>query len=170
MIRGALLHFTLSVGVMTLLAGALIWSAVQWGYGRELSLKTARIEGLEREVSRAVQVGQKPNAQIRDETLDFVYELRRFIESAVQAMKAQGVVATASRAVFLGADAPPVELVLGFDRRFRVRAGLLRKDLLSRLSVSDRDEQATPKYEERTVSAMRAVADDLERLARRLGN
>lgn len=173
--------WSFGIAVMSLVSFFLILMLLGFGlwYGRELRTKQADIESLEREVRRFQwQIAQGPrttteqNRALRENTLRLVGELRRYVESTIEAAKQESrfatAIATASRSISIVLGVLPDKIELDHDRFFRVRVAVLRDDLLLRLPPTARDEMVMGQYGRPTLDAMRAVANDLERLARML--
>ena len=141
----------------------------------EIGLLQARNDGLKEELGRkedqlsGTDYPKKNRAQLKLEALKLFSEIRDFVEDTVQAEETSGLghqIVTPVTNVILGnPDELPLKQELFYERHFKTRAIVLRDRMVRQLPPSAFKGQAIPQYYKLTIPAIRAVANDLERLA-----
>jgi hypothetical protein len=133
-------------------------------YHRQLAARDGRIVAAQSELKRFEERFKSSHARIKGtprDALDLVEILRDMIENATER---QGLFSA------FGTDTPftPKDFAR-YERRYRVRAQVLREFFLSKLPPAERSERVQRAYEgPLTLDALRLIADDLERLARKV--
>lgn len=142
-------------------AAALVVSA---SYRGQLAGRDERVRAAQSELKRFEERFKSSSLRVRGaprDALDVVENLRDMIEDA---RERRGPFSTFDRA----APFTPREFAR-YERRYRVRAQVLREFFLSKLPAAERRDAVQRAYDAPlSLEGLRLIADDLERLARKL--
>lgn len=153
-----------SFAIGAVAAAALASLLLSWYYQRQLATREDRIVAAQSELKRFEERFRSSSARLRGtprDALDLVENLRDMIENATER---QGLFSA------FGKDTPftPKEFAR-YERRYRVRAQVLREFFLSKLPPAERSERVQRAYEgPLTLDGLRLIADDLDGLARKV--
>ena len=153
-----------SFAIGAVAAAALASVPLSHYYQRQLTTRDDRIVAAQWELKRFEERFRSSHARIKGtprDALDLVETLRDMIENANER---QGLFSA------FGTDTAftPKEFAR-YERRYRVRAQVLREFFLSKLPPAERSDRVQRAYEgPLTLDALRLIADDLERLARKM--
>jgi len=153
-----------SVAITAVVAGALASAVVSYYFERQLARREDQIVAVHAELTRVEERLKGASAKVRGtarDALDVVENLRDIIQDARE--RQWGLPAFDTRSPFT-----PTEFAR-YERRYRVRAQVLREFFLSKLPASERNDAVQRAYDgPLTLEGLRLIADDLERLARKV--
>lgn len=153
-----------SFGIGAVAIGALACLLISYYYQGQLEKRDDRIVAAKSELKRFEERFRSSSGRIRltpRDALDVVENLRDMIEDVSER---QGGFAVFDQ----GPPFTPKEFAR-YERRYRIRAQVLREFFLSKLPASERNDRVQRAYNgPLTLDGLRLIAEDLERLARKV--